>query len=130
LFSNPFNFSDKELDLIDLNFQMEAVDLKTNLFLKNKFLETRSNASNEISFWKLLPDSQFPNLKTFAKKCICRFGTTYKCEQNFSTLNVLKNKYRNQLTDEHLSNLLRLGSSNLQPEIEKLIAKKRIHKSH
>ena len=99
------------------------MDLKTNSFFLNKFLETRSSASDEISFWKLLPDSQFPNLKKFGNKCICRFGTTYKCEQNFSTLNVIKNKCRNQLMDEHLSNLLRLGSSNLQPEIKKLIAK-------
>ena len=53
-----------------------------------------------------------------------------KCEQNFSTLNVIKNKYHNQLTDEHLSNLLRFGSSNLQPELEKQTAKNQIHKSH
>ena len=32
LFSNPFNFSDEEFDLIDLNLQMEAVDFKTNSF--------------------------------------------------------------------------------------------------
>jgi hypothetical protein len=78
LFSNPFNFSDEELDLIDLNLQMEAVDFETSSLKKNKFLETRSSASDEISFWKLLPDSQFPNLKKFANKFICRFGTTYQ----------------------------------------------------
>ena len=50
LFSNPFNFPDEELDLIDLNLQMEVVDLKTNSFFKNKFLETRSSASDEIFF--------------------------------------------------------------------------------
>jgi len=43
LFSNPFNFPDEELDLIDLNLQMEAVDLKTNSLKKNKILETRSS---------------------------------------------------------------------------------------
>lgn len=93
-------------------------------------METRSSISDEILFWKLLPVSQFPNLRRFAQKYICRFGTTYRCEQSFSTLNLIKNKLRNQLTDEHLANLLRLGISNLQPEIDKLIARKQIHKSH
>ena len=78
LLSNPFDYPVEVFNLIDLNLQMEAVDLKTKSFLKNKFLETRSSASDEISFWKLLPDSQFPNLKKFAKKIIWRFGTTYK----------------------------------------------------
>jgi len=36
LFSNPFNFPDEELDLIDLNLQMEAVDLKKNSFKKKQ----------------------------------------------------------------------------------------------
>ena len=69
MFSNPFKFPVEELDLIDLNLQMDAVDLKTNSFKKNKFLETiyRSSASDEISFWKLLTDSQFLNKKNLLK---------------------------------------------------------------
>ena len=68
MFSNPFNFSGEELDLIDLNLQMEAVDLKTNSFSKSNFLDNRSSASDEISFWKLLPDSHVPILKNVLKK--------------------------------------------------------------
>ena len=70
MFSNPFNFPDEELDLIDLNLQMEAVDLKTNSFSKSNFLDNRSSASDEISFWKLLPDSKFPNKKKLQKNVL------------------------------------------------------------
>ena len=64
MLSNHFSFPDEELDFIDLNLQMETVDLKTNSFKKNKYLESKSSAIDEISFWKLLPDSQFPNLNS------------------------------------------------------------------
>jgi hypothetical protein len=41
----------------------------------------------------------------------CGFDLTYICEQIFSTMNLLKYKYRALLTDGHLKKLILLGPS-------------------
>src|SRR5258705_8603557 len=100
--------------------------------MKDKYTQTITAASGGpdlISFWECLPVSKYPNLKRFAKRYICRFGTTYVCEQTFSSMNLIKNKHRTRLTDQHLGNLLRLGSTNMRPRIKELVMAKQIQKS-
>jgi len=48
------------------------------------------------------------------------FGSTYKCEQVFSSMKFNKSKLRTQVTDEHLQDVVLLASSNLPPELQKL----------
>lgn len=39
------------------------------------------------------------------------FGSTYVCEQNFSTMNIIKSKYRTRLTDVNLETLMRIATT-------------------
>lgn len=57
------------------------------------------------------------------------FGTTYVCESLFSTLEFIKSMYRSELTDEHLSELVRTALTNYQPDFEKLTEKMNTRKS-
>jgi hypothetical protein len=89
---------------------MEVLELQNHVALHGKFRETLGNPSSQ-KFCKLLPKTDFPNLIEFALRYSCRFGSTYICEQTFSTMNFIKSKYRAVLTDEHLKNLILLWSS-------------------
>lgn len=114
------------------NLQMELIDMKTNSLLKTKFdeLHSEQNATNTIKFWQTVPCKHFSELRTFAQSYISRFGSTYRCEQAFSSMKLIKSKTRSRLTDSNLKNCLLLSVTNLTPNIEKLAKAKQSQKSH
>ena len=69
----------------------------------------------------LLYASKFSNLRKMAMKLLVLFWSTYICEQTFSTMNINKTKLRSNLTDVHLQTLLRISTSNIQPEFKQLV---------
>ena len=54
-------------------------------------------------------------------KLLVMFGSTYICEQTFSTMNINKTKLRSNLTDVHVQCLLRISTSDMQPEFKQLV---------
>ena len=69
-------------------------------------------------------EDSYPMLIDHAKKMANIFGSTYVCEQLFSKMKFTKNKMRTNLTDDHLNESLRLATSSLNPNIEKLSKEK------
>ncbi|XP_065651049.1 general transcription factor II-I repeat domain-containing protein 2A-like [Hydra vulgaris] len=63
-----------------------------------------------------------------AIKYFSLFGSTYNCEQLFSKLKHVKTELRNRLTDEHLTNTLRIASSSIKADIDHLCKKKQCQK--
>ncbi|KAJ0006640.1 hypothetical protein NQD34_013913, partial [Periophthalmus magnuspinnatus] len=83
--------------------QMELADLQSNVVLKEQVSERDAD-----SFWiQLVSETSFPTLKKVALYILCMFGSTYCCEAAFSTMNIIKNKYRSRLTNDHLHMCLR-----------------------
>jgi len=113
-------------------FVLEIIDLKCNSVLKSKFAElpVLPSADDMIAFWRILPANEFEHLRSFAQRYICRFGSTYRCEQSFSAMKLIKNKNRARLTDSNLNVLMILATTNLQPDIDKLASNLQSHKSH
>lgn len=123
LFSSPFAVNCED---IDADYQLELIELQCNDTLKQMF-----NNSSKLDFYKSLSKSQFPNLTKHAQKIISMFGSSYICEQVFSTMNLRKNKLRNKMTDEHLECVLRISSSNLEPNFNEMIKEQsKFHMSH
>jgi hypothetical protein len=91
----------------------EIINLQSNLILKSE----RKNQN----FWRLVDEKIYPNLKTTAMKIESFFGSTYLCETLFSSMAVIKNKYRSRLTDDNLDNCLRVASSSYIPNYAKLV---------
>jgi hypothetical protein len=59
------------------------------------------------------------------------FVSSYLCEQVFSSMKLRKSSVRNRLTDGHLASLLRVTTSQLEPEYEKLLdTQSQFHLSH
>jgi hypothetical protein len=66
----------------------------------------------------------------FAKKIIIAFCYTYICEQTFLILKFWKNKYCWLSGDEHLNAILRIPTTNMKVDINKLGEKIQPQKSY
>ncbi|XP_071060599.1 general transcription factor II-I repeat domain-containing protein 2A-like [Pseudochaenichthys georgianus] len=122
MFADPFSFDAENAPGV---LQMELIDLQCNSELKAKFREVNGKADKLGQFMRELPPS-FPELSRMFKRTMCLFGSTYMCEQLFSTMNFNKSKYRSRLTDEHLQAILRVSTaSSLKPNVAQLCERKR-----
>ena len=98
--------------------QLELIDLQCDSTLKEKF-----QCESIDKFYASLNESKFANLRKMAMKLLVLFGSTYICEQTFSTMNINKTKLRSNLTDVHVQSLLRISTSDMQPEFKQLVDK-------
>jgi len=129
-FTNPFRFED--IDSLESELQLEALDLQNSTALIGRFKELPAvpSATDMISFWSVLPNEEFPLLRSFAQRYVCRFGSTYRCEQSFSAMKLIKTRNRARLTDENLNCLMTLATTDLSPDINKLASTIQNHPSH
>lgn len=79
-----------------------------------------------ITFW-IAVEKEYPVLSSMAVQYLLPFTTTYLCEKGFSSLTVLKTKFRNRLDVE---DDLRLYLSKLTPDIQEICKGKQAHPSH
>jgi len=132
LFTNPFTFLEDSIGSLNVDLQLEVVDLQCNSVLKGRFGEIPPvpSAADMITFWQLLPANDFRHLRSFAQRYICRFGSTYRCEQSFSAMKLIKSRNRTRLTDNNLNSLMILAVTEMKPQISKLASSHQMHKSH
>ena len=99
---------------------MKLVDLQCDGDLKSMFAEVPL-----VKFYgEYIPHDKFPVLVNHARMLTALFGSTYMCEQLFSKMNFAKSKTRTQLSDKHLDGTLRLASTQLQPDINRLVQRR------
>jgi len=115
IMGNPF---EAVVDNSPERLQMELIDLQSSADYKS--LYTRSGNLSE--FYRQISGDSFPELRKHASKFLSLFGSSYICEQTFSLMNLTKSKLRTRLTDDNLEAVLRLATTNLAPNIEKLVA--------
>ena len=116
-----------DVETVREDLQMELMELQCDTLLRQKYAEV-----GIPEFYKFLPFDKFPKLCAFALRILAMFGSTYVCEQFFSTMKVNKSAIRSRLTDEHLQSVLRLATikdASLKPDIDSLVNSKRIQKS-
>ena len=99
--------------------QMELIDLQADVALKETF-----GGSEPATFWmEMVPGKGFTGLSKVALYTLTMFGSTYSCEAAFSTMNIVKDKYRNRLTNAHLHMCLRMALTSFEPRFKKLAGK-------
>jgi hypothetical protein len=111
---------------------MEILEIQNHPGLCCKFKELCESPTtpNSIEVWKYVPKEQFPKLHDPALRLICSSGSTYICEQTFSSTNAIKSKFYSTIIDTHLANMLILSSTRTAPNIDKLLSEKQVQKSH
>ena len=113
ILSSPFT---TDFEKVPDALQLELIDLQCDSTLKEKF-----QSESTDKFYASLNESKFANLRKMAMKLLVLFGSTYICEQTFSTMNINKTKLRSNLTDVHVQSLLRISTSDMQPEFKQLV---------
>ena len=105
---------------------MEIIDLQADDFIKGTFKE-----ESLAEFYNFLPEIH-SMIKDFASSFLSVFGTTYSsCEQIFSIMKFAKSKYRGNLSDEHLRDILLIQQTKLEVQFDKIMdSKSRFHTSH
>ncbi|KAH1182303.1 hypothetical protein KIL84_010057 [Mauremys mutica] len=86
--------------------QMELVEVQCDIILKPKYTNV-----GIPEFYQFLSQERFPMLFSASTRLMALFGSTYICEQFFSSMKINKSVLRSRLTDEHLQATLRLVSS-------------------
>ncbi|XP_076684338.1 general transcription factor II-I repeat domain-containing protein 2-like [Andrena cerasifolii] len=104
-------------------FQLELIDLRYDLLMKDKF-QRKSSVSN---FYKNFPQNRYPRLHECASRIIVMVGSTYLCEKLFSVMKKAKSSFRTAMTDYNLKCSLILSThQSLVPNITRLLEKKRL----
>ncbi|UYV73226.1 hypothetical protein LAZ67_10002227 [Cordylochernes scorpioides] len=87
-----------EIQHLEEEMQENLIDLKNDLVFKRLFTE------KELSEFWLCLNSKFPKLSNAAIESLLPFGSSYLCEQGFSTLTEMKSKKRErlQMLDEEM----------------------------
>ena len=88
--------------------------------------KTYFSSMSVTKFW-IKSLQSYPVLSEIALRLILPFPTTYLCEAGFSSLLVIKSKYRSRLAAE---NDLRCALPKTAPRISDLARKKQAHPSH
>ena len=123
IFEDPFSV---DAEKAPAPLQMELIDIQAD-----KRLSQHHNSHELVEFYRdFLPKQRFPGLYKHALLMGSLFGSTYLCEQFFSRMKHTKNKYRTTITDEHLTQQLRLASSATQPDIDRIVRKKQCQVPH
>ena len=119
------------------NLQGRAYDVLlpnfTSLVTERTDLKAKYVKMNLGDFYrKYLDQDKFPNLNKFQDKFpnlnmasrMTLFGSTYLCEQFFSKMGFMKFSYRSVMTGEHLENRLRIASTSIKVNLNRVVQKK------
>ncbi|KAK0146754.1 hypothetical protein N1851_013961 [Merluccius polli] len=74
--------------------------------------------------WSAIPNT-YINMKILSI-----FGSTYLCEQVFSSINIIKSKYRSRLTNQSLLSCLKMKVTSYSPDIGKICSELQKQNSH
>lgn len=123
LFSSPFSM---DPDDAPPQLQLELIELQCDDEQRGKHQQL-----SLVDFYGQLDKGRFPEMRTFAKKMLSLFGSTYLCEQTFSVVNLNKNRLRSKLSDSHLRDILPISATSLKPDLASLLkSRSQHHPSH
>ena len=118
---DPFVANIEESKL-SINEKESLIDLSCNDSLKVKFQLSLSRPH----FW-LSVKNEYPLLSEKATKILIQFSTTYLCEKTFSSVIVIKTRYRSRL---EIDAALRLAVTSLESNLHILMSNKQEQPSH
>jgi len=113
LFSSPFSVDPN--DAPD-HLQLELIELQCDVECRNHYQQLPLG-----NFYRQLDKDRFQEIRTFAKKMLSLFGSTYLCEKTFSVMNINKNRVRTRLSDSHLRDVLRIKTTAFEPDLACLL---------
>lgn len=128
--SHDSNFIAKVKELMpnidESALQLEMIDIQSSLALK-----LHLQSEGPINFWcNHISQAKYPTIKKVSVLILTMFGSTYTCESSFSHMNAIKTKARCCLSNEKLSQCLRIALTTYEPDYVKMAKANRCHFSH
>ncbi|KII69131.1 hypothetical protein RF11_12484 [Thelohanellus kitauei] len=82
-FTNPLVFPNNKVCLLEPNLQQEVIEIKGSSVIRSKYMEIPASLTSKdmIQFWLAISVDQYPHIRSFARRYVCRFGSTYRCYQ-------------------------------------------------
>ena len=108
---------------------MGVSEVESELLKLQNDIQIKSMAI-EGSFWNLLIEEKYPNIRKCVMYLTAFFGSTYLCESAFSHMRLIKSKQRSTMTDDHLDVCLRVAVSTYTPNYKKLTDNLQCQSSH
>ncbi len=105
-----------DADRAPSQLQLELIELQCNDELRGQ-----QQQLSLVNFYRQLDKERFSEMRTFAKRMLSLFGSTYLCEQTFSVMNLNKSSLRSRLTVAHLRDSLRVSTSALEPDLDHIL---------
>ncbi|KAA0724133.1 hypothetical protein E1301_Tti022208 [Triplophysa tibetana] len=106
--------------------QLEMIDLQSSLALK-----LHLHSEGPINFWcNHISQAKYPTMKKVSVLILTMFGSIYTCESSFSHMNAIKTNARCSLSNEKLSQCLRIALNTYEPDYVKMAKENRCHFSH
>jgi hypothetical protein len=124
---NPFlvkNIQEFSIEALKVCPWASAASLQSELIELQENLALQESLCDPATFWKKIPAAGVPVLQEMALNILTLFPSTYSCESAFSTMTMVKNKYRSTLSNEHLHQCLRLALTTFVPKFKELVAQK------
>lgn len=110
-------------------FHMDVSEVENELLKLQNDIQIKSMATGG-SFWNLLIEEKYPNVRKCAMYLTAFFGSTYLCESTFSHMKHVKSKHRSTMTDDQLDVCLWLAVSTYTPNYIKLADNLQCQSSH
>lgn len=111
------NIFEADVNTLRADIQLELIELQSNSTnFKDQFA-----ISKLPEFFSSLDAIKYKNLKKWAQWLMVMFGSTYRCESAFSTMNFTKNKYRSQLGDFQLEETMKISITDIQPNFDSIV---------
>ena len=124
LFNDLFSF---EYDKAPMEYQLELIKLQSWESLKTFHREnTLPLFHTKLHSLK----NEFNQNLNLSRKLLCMWGSTYSCEQFFSSMKNIKTAEKNLLTDRHLANILRIKNASFNANIVNIMAGRQSQKSY
>ncbi|PNF26452.1 hypothetical protein B7P43_G16252 [Cryptotermes secundus] len=115
--SNPFA-------TVDVS-ELAGESIIGNIKFPRRQISLKPSFATWSNFWTLVDRNKYPMIHSIALKMYSCFGSTY-----FSSMSIIKNKYRSCLTNSHIDDALRGNSSSYTPDFRKLAANMQCQISH
>ncbi|MBN3296755.1 GTD2A protein, partial [Amia calva] len=110
-------------------FNLDKADIKNEIITIQNGIQLKYRAS-DATFWALVSTTKYPEIKKVALCIKSLFGSTYLCESAFSSMKIVKSKYRSTMTDAHLNDCMRLALTKYTPNFNKLADDRQCQASH
>ena len=118
LFTSPVSI---DVETVEDNLQLELIEIQCDSILKQKYMEV-----GIPNFYNYLSVDRYPNVLCVIRRILAMFGSTYLCEQLFSTLKNNKSAERSRLTNQHVQSILKIATAQqIHPNFEDLVHDKR-----